>query len=319
MREHVDLWLHGFAMLQQDTTQIPFFQRGYRDRMRALKTQGNVVTQLDANADQLQARFLAVPNLVSAQFVALYFANWSDLQRGVELFLRAEGAPQASNDRNAQRVIATFAGYFPTAQDRDWLRLFAQALEDERTKFFGSWWAEQQRARLATVGALDTLWQTVHRPKLQRFLNNTRQATGDLLLSIPLDGEGRTISLGTARHIIAVTFPEQPANAVDAVYVFAHEVVGRLTNTAIEDNTTPAEQRAGASARYSSNALVRGGAMLLEKVAPDLVQGYARYYLTAAKVTPGSDPVAQLATVFPLPDVLRDSIRRQIDVVLGGI
>jgi hypothetical protein len=306
-------------MLQPDTTQIPFFRRGYRDQMRSRKSQANVVTQLDANADQLQARFAAFPNLVSAQFAALYFANWADMQRGIELFLRAEGNVRASNDPNALRVTATLAGYFPTAQDRDWLRLFSQALEDERTKYFGSWWAEQQRQRAATVGALDTLWQTVQRPKLQRYLNNTRQATGDFLLSVPLDGEGRTISLGTARHIIAVTFPESPANAVDAIYVFAHEVVGTVVNAAIEDNTTPAEKRAGTSNRYSSNALVRGGAMLLEKLAPDLVAGYVRYYLTSANATPGSDPMAQLATTFPLPDVLRDSIRRQIDTVLGGI
>ncbi|HEX9310475.1 MAG TPA: hypothetical protein VF887_06665, partial [Gemmatimonadaceae bacterium] len=28
-REHVDLWLHGFALLQEDTTFVPFFKRGY--------------------------------------------------------------------------------------------------------------------------------------------------------------------------------------------------------------------------------------------------------------------------------------------------
>ena len=27
-REHVDLWLHGFAMLQEDTTFVPFFKCG---------------------------------------------------------------------------------------------------------------------------------------------------------------------------------------------------------------------------------------------------------------------------------------------------
>src|SRR3954469_19327236 len=26
-REHVDLWLHGFALLQEDTTFVPFFRR----------------------------------------------------------------------------------------------------------------------------------------------------------------------------------------------------------------------------------------------------------------------------------------------------
>src|SRR6476661_178671 len=37
VREHVDLWLHGFAMLQEDTTFVPFFKRGYGTEMTVLK------------------------------------------------------------------------------------------------------------------------------------------------------------------------------------------------------------------------------------------------------------------------------------------
>src|SRR5947207_1550682 len=43
-REHVDLWLHGFAMLQEDTTFVPFFRRGYSTDLIGLKTRANVVT-----------------------------------------------------------------------------------------------------------------------------------------------------------------------------------------------------------------------------------------------------------------------------------
>jgi len=64
---------------------------------------------------------------------------------------------------------------------------------------------------------------------------------------------------------------------------------------------------------------VRAGALLLERVAPDLVDGYARYYLRSANASFTGDPKAALATTFPLPDRLRDAITRQLDVVLGGI
>src|SRR5262245_44996913 len=40
-REHVDLWLHGFAMLTSDTARVPFFQRGYRQRMLDQKRKAN--------------------------------------------------------------------------------------------------------------------------------------------------------------------------------------------------------------------------------------------------------------------------------------
>src|SRR5919204_1613922 len=53
-RLHVDLWLHGYAMLLRDTATVPVFRRGYREHMEALKAQRNIRTMLDANRDRLQ-------------------------------------------------------------------------------------------------------------------------------------------------------------------------------------------------------------------------------------------------------------------------
>ena len=69
-----------------------------------------------------------------------------------------------------------------------------------------------------------------------------------------------------------------------------------------------------------SAAAVRTGYLLLQRTAPDLADGYARYYLRSANASASAtDPGATLASVFPLPDPLREAIVRQLDVVLGGI
>src|SRR5689334_24370769 len=47
--EHVDLWLHVFAMLTSDTGLVPFFERGDKARMTAMKRAKDVYSQLDAN------------------------------------------------------------------------------------------------------------------------------------------------------------------------------------------------------------------------------------------------------------------------------
>jgi hypothetical protein len=283
---------------------------------------------LDANRDKLMARLREVPNLTNAQFVALYFGSWDDLKRATDMLARLDTDPRQrpntrprnQNEVDSRQVIATLAGYFPQPADREWLRLYVQSLDDESTKYFHSYWMNAQRDRAATIAHLDSVWQLTYRPKLQRFLNATQQATGDLVLALPLDGEGRTAAVGTALSVAAVGFPEKVSDAEEAIYVLAHEVVGGVTNAAIADNTSPAEKRAGTTDRYSSASLVRGGLMLLQKVAPELAQGYARYYLRSANEPLGTgDPVAALETAFPLPDSLRDAIRRQIDVTLGGI
>src|SRR6476646_9424216 len=89
-REHVDLWLHGYAMLQEDSTFVPYFRRGYRDPMIVLKNRANVITQLDATRDKLRARLTANPSLVNAQFVPLSFGSWDEMSQMISVFLQAD-------------------------------------------------------------------------------------------------------------------------------------------------------------------------------------------------------------------------------------
>jgi hypothetical protein len=318
-REHVDLWLHAFALLQADSSRVPFFRRGYRDSVVAARKRANVTSMIDVNSDKLSARFLAFPNLVSAQFIPLYFGTWEETRQSAELFLRTNGDERAAGDLRSQQIIRLFAGYFPTQPDREWLRLFIQAVDDERTKFFSSYWRNQQQQHAAARSAVDSLWRTSYRQRFARFLNNSGSDRGTLILSLPLDGEGRTLDLGQRTRLVTVNFPETPASAREALFTFAHEVASSVTSIAIEDNTSPAEKRNGTGDRYASAALVRGGAMLVQRVAPELADGYARYYLRSSRVQFTGDPMAALATAFPLPDAIRDGIQRQIDVVLGGI
>ncbi|NUQ21611.1 MAG: hypothetical protein HOQ09_11695 [Gemmatimonadaceae bacterium] len=318
-REHLDLWLHGFAMVQSDTTRVPFFRRGYRDMLVVERNRRGVTTLLDQNRAQLAARFATNRNLVGAQFAALYFGSWDEMQRAIAIFLQAQGDPGRARDQQQQQIITFFAQTFNTPADRDWLELFSRSVGDEYTKFYHQYWVDQQRGRGATLAAVDSVWQRVYRPKFQTYLARTQQETGDLLLSLPLDGEGRTVTAGKRENTIAVEFPDSPAQAREAVYAFAHEAVGAVANQAVIDNVTPAERREGLADRMQSAAAVRGGALLLQRVAPELVDGYSRFYLRSAGITPSGDLASSLASAFPITDAIRDAIGRQLDTVLGGI
>jgi hypothetical protein len=319
-REHVDLWLHGYALLTGDTARVPFFRRGYRQQMRETRRSRNVYTQLDANADKLSARFLANPSLVNGQFAAFYFSSFQQIQQVTDLFLQTGGNPNATDSPEVRQLFGVLNNTFGSPADRDWLRLFVQCLADENNQFYQTYWTNEQATRAAIRQSVDSLWQRVYRLKLQRFLNNTQQGNGELILSLPLDGEGRTISYSPQQNSVAVGFPDSPGAAIEAVYVFAHETVNAIATTAINDNITPTEQRNGMAARYSANATVRSGAILLQRAAPELASGYMRFYLRSAGVTPpAGDPVALFTATFSIPDAIRDAVTRQIEVVLGGI
>jgi hypothetical protein len=318
-REHVDLWLHSYALLQRDTSQVPFFRRGYREELLAERQRRGVRTDLDANMEKLGQRLATNPALVNGQFLPLYFASLADLRTAVDATLRAEGDPRLAPNPGLAQIVALVAASFPSAQDRQWLDSFVKAVADEDAKFYRGYWTERQAAQAPALGKLDALWRQVYFPKFRGFLNNTRQGLGDFVLSLPLDGEGRTVGGANMLRAITVAFPPDTARAVEAIYVFAHEAIGEVANSAVTDNTTPAEQRNGVSARWTPNAAVRGGEMLLAKIAPELVDGYRRYYLRSAGKSTSGNVAATFTSTFDLPANIVSAIRSQIDVVMGGI
>ena len=56
---------------------------------------------------------------------------------------------------------------------------------------------------------------------------------------------------------------------MQAIFVFAHEAVGTIAATAVHDNTTPIQKRSGLAEQYLNIANVRGGEIVMQKLAPD--------------------------------------------------
>jgi len=319
-REHVDLWLHAYALLTGDSTLVPYFRRGYREQMLALRRQRGATSLLDANRARLLERLAVQPSLATGpQFMPFYFASWDQLRQVVDLFIRAGGNPRATNDPALQQYFAVLGSAFQSAADREWLRLFVESVDDESRKFYHQYWLTESSTRAGTVARVDSVWQRTWRPAFQRFLNNTQQQNGELYLSLPLGGEGRTVHFTKVQNAVAVGLPENAQDLESVIYTFAHEIAGSVASTAIEDNTTPADRRAGTTARYEQSAAVRAGALLLEKVLPSAVPGYMRYYLQTTGRTPPTDPRAAFNSTFAVPDAISTAIARQLEVILGGI
>ena len=319
-KEHVDLWLHSYALISRDTTLVPYFRRGYRDRMLTLRRQRGASSLLDTDREKLLARIAVNPSLATnGQFLPLYFTSWEQMRQAFDLFQRANGNPNAAQDPGARQMLGLLANAFPSPPDREWLRVFSAAVEDESRKFYHDYWTSESSSHARVVARTDSIWQGTWRPALQRFLNNTQQQNGELYLSLPIGGEGRTVHFGKQENAVAAAIGDTPGESEHTLFVVVHEIAGAVASAAIEDNTTPADRRAGVTSRYEQAAAVRAGALLLERTLPAAVPGYMRYYLQEAGRAAPSDPRAAFASAYSLPDAVREAIARQFDVVLGGI
>lgn len=323
--QHIDLWLHAFAMISNDSSSIPLYRRGYRDSLIVIRNRANILTSLDANRVTLAAGLVASPGYLQAQFLPLDMANWDVLRAFAERFLQYEGDPRKASDKETAARLAQFASIFPNAPDREWLRLFVTGVTDEQLRFFADEHSRAVRTRAPVISAVDSLWQRVYRTKFDRFLTNTGQRTGDIVLSLPIGGEGRAGVGRSGQTVVVVPFPPRVEDASHVILVFAHEVTGTLVGTVVADNSTPAEQRAGTADLLVSAGQVRAGAMLLERIAPELLEPYMRFYLQqsgalgGAATTPNAALDAAFTRRFVLPAAIRDALVRQLEIVLGGI
>jgi hypothetical protein len=317
---HIDLWLHAFALISSDSARVRLYRIGYRDSLVVIKNQRNVLTSLDANRATLAKRLPSTGGYLSAQFLPFEFSNWDAMAYAIERFLQFEGDPRRAPDRETQARMMLLATMFPGAADREWLRLFLAGVRDEQQNFFGAEHSRLIRTRAPVITVIDSLWQQVYRTKFERFLNNSAQRQGDVLLSLPIGGEGRTAAGPNRQTIVAVPFPERREDAPQVLYVLAHEITGSLVGTVVADNTTPAEQRAGTASLYVSMGQVQAGAMLLSAIAPELREGYVRFYLAQAGVrATAAESGAAFDRTFALPTSVREALRRQIDIILSGI
>jgi hypothetical protein len=326
----VDLWLHGYAMLVADTSRTPPFRRDYRDAMIVAKNSRNITTQLDDNADALRHGLRLNPRLLDGARLALREGSWEEMGNDIAAFLTA-GEDAASGKKRPSALstwkraphaaaettdmMAALGTVYRTDADRAWLKMFALSLTDEHSKFYERYWREQQHALRPTLAAVDSEFSQRYLKQLRSYLRGVQLPTGEIVLSLPLGGEGRGIFEG--QHSVAIGFPASADSSLDAVYEFAHEAIGIVAEEAARERISPAEFRAGAAAQYESPAKVRGGAMLLQRAIPELVDGYERHYLAEARVrVSGGDVDSVFVRAFPLRQSIIDGMDQRLDAVM---
>jgi hypothetical protein len=304
-----------------DTAKVPLFDRGYRDRIMERRRQLNVTTALDANLTALRDGLSKSSSIEGqGQFVIFSFASLDELVRVSRQFIQGEGSPQTVNDATTRQLFIVLRSAFRTVAERDWLRLFVDAIADENAKFYQSYWTSQQTDRAATRAAVTAAWNNTYKTKLQRYLRNELLVDGTFVLSLPIGGEGRTYLDQQQGNAIAASFPEPGGDQMSPIYTFVHEITGKAAQRAIEDNLTPAQAREGTLEKLMPIGAVRGGAILLQRVAPELLQGYQRFYLRqVGAAVPSGDPNAAFIAAFDLPQAVADGVAKQIDLVLAGI
>jgi hypothetical protein len=320
-REHVDLWLHGYALASVDTAPVPLFRRGYRDSLIVVRNVAQQASRLDTALAGLARTLATTPRLLNGQFYPLHFTNYATLRISIQLLTRAKGDPRAVGDRDLAQLAALAANYFATPPEREFAEELSVSLESESLRFHHQNWLETQRTRAAVLARADSLWRADWFAKLAPFLRGTQQRTGEIIVSPVVEGEGRTISVDPATGVsMVVTLPPSLDRTSEVLYGIVHEAVGTLAAAAVTENITPRQRAQGLADRLQTPAAIRAGLLLLQRAIPAEAEGYARFYLRViGRPVPPAGAIAALEAITALPPEMIDTIKAQLDLLLSGL
>ncbi len=309
--EHVALWYHGLAVTDAGSiasAAVPYYRTGYATDIDAARRRISSSTALTTT---LGTRLESSGAIDGLQFLPLYFDSWEQMRQAVDVWRQAGGDPNRASDAQTQAVIAFLSQRFPNAAQRDAVLDFVSALEQERTSFFAAWWRETQPTALASEA--QALWRTMQ-PNLTAFLRYNDAEGGHVALTPALRGEGRAESgRGVAVAAIGGRAGEDPRVIVGRVI---HELSYSIAAEAVRDAVAPARIREIGEEVLVARAAERAGAMVLERLAPELLPAYREDYIRAA----GGDPARRtLIQQFDLPNELVPELESIIQLATAGI
>ena len=313
--EHIALWYHGLALADAGSSPddaVPIYRAGYAAEAQAARGRlGRGSSPFAAGAATIGGRIESSGAADGLQFLPLYFDSWEQIRQAVDVWQRAAGDPSRAGDPQTQAVIAFLSQRFPNASQRAAVVEFVGALEQERASFFAAWWRDTQPT--ATAAEAQTLWRTMQ-PQLTAFLRYSDAGGGHVSLTPALRGEGRAESgRGVAVAAIGGRSGEDARAIVGRVI---HELAYSLAAEAVRDAVAPARIREIGEDVLVARAAVRAGAMVLERVAPELLAAYREDYIRAA----GGDPArVTLVQQFDLPNELVPALENAVQLATAGI
>ncbi len=317
MAPQTDLWFHALAVIAADQPgPLGLYSADYERRIRQVKQQlGVYPTMLDSLAVSLRQAIAEESGFDVIHFVPLYFprAKPERMLQALKAVAERRTDDTALGGRDTRLGILVMGQVMERRSARRLLKDLVEAVEHEWEVFYRDYWEGFRGEQESRIEAIQTMWDSVFVPQLDRYLERRRLAAGVVMPSPALGPEGRIVELDSfdpRDQVVAVQLPLS-GDAVEAsVFAFLKELCFVLV-----DERVPGEMEDAAALEDLRRRLaVRCGALILEFYAPTLVADYRRVFLDAVGAEESSSVEAFERVYAVDPEVferLREQIRRR--------
>lgn len=335
MNPDIDIVYHTLAHFNVPGDPSNLYSTDYVNLIRQAKQDLEVPpTRLDSMRSELEKNYRQMPRLRFlnlAPFMADDYSSFKqallmidydvekekpeDSRETLEL-RRAQGKAVPLLFGNAKRLIPLFKKRFPEPAERQFVRQFAECMDDEQTQFY----KQYREARLETdqqnferfmkfwkMEGYEIIWPWAARSGVNTF---------NVFLSPVISSNGRGVPVNQEQRVlfnVVAPLPETRDQVLGSLFVILHESTHRLTDGLVKEDSVASSAE---TATLRENLAFYADHRYLKSRYSQHDAAYLKFFLGSASATQ-SNPIvleSEFLRTYPLPAYLSSSVE---DLVKG--
>ena len=153
---------------------------------------------------------------------------------------------------NTRRLIPLFKNRFPDPAEHEFLKQFAESMDDERDRFYKHYREARTEVDQASQERFQQLWKAEGSKILGPWASRSGVNVFNIYLCPVMKRNGRGVPINQEQRVlfhVVAPLPETRVESLQSLFVVLHETTHRLTDRLVDSVTTIPERQKACLAR----------------------------------------------------------------------
>jgi hypothetical protein len=330
----VDIVYHCLAYFQLPGDSANLYSSTYMKQVQKAKQDLEIEpTALDLSSKELTETYRRFPGLRFlnlALFMADDYATFKqalleiDFKEEAPLSARETLEERLERDKkmpllfgNARRLIPLLQKRFPSAEERAFLKRFAECMDEEYNHFYRPYRESRSELDEEDYERFLQFWKADGAKMLAPWANQSRTSSFTIYLCPVMKTVGRGVAVNQGESVlfnVVAPLPESQEETRDAFFVILHETVRRVTDDLV-DEANPSGAEAIDTLR--ENAAFEASHLYLKHCYSSLHAAYLRFFLNFPVTSKATEATMEMEfeKSYPLPAALKKTIAEYVTTI----
>lgn len=217
---------------------------------------------------------------------------------------------------NTRRLIPLFKNRFPEPAEHEFLKQFAESMDDERDHFYKPYREARTEVDQASLERFDQLWKSEGSKILGPWASRSGVNVFNIYLCPVMKRNGRGVPVNQEQRVlfhVVAPLPETPAESLHSMFVVLHETTHRLTDRLVDSAATiPVPQKVASR----ENAAFYADHIFLKTRYPQRHEAYLKFFLSLDQ---SSLPAAAVEKEFLKSYPVEASLQSALDQLVKSL